>query len=450
MVQGHWIGNPHLSPALSSPEGRRGRIRRRHPRSPSALQGGGGQGEVGVGALHLLAWALYRTAARRRAAPPFALVLVLCAALTACGDLPRPFQPAEKSTRAWSVPGDIAWGSILVPPVSGLPAAQSAALANEVVDALQLRDVPASTQAGGRGSLLLAGRVSAVTRKLRWTLITPDGETALRFEEPLLDAAQLDETAPGLAAIAARAARRIIAALETSAADDATARRGVPVALEGVHGAPGDGGIALARAMRHSLAQIGIAVTDDADDVSRLISGRVSVVRDDVATDDASVTIAWDVLSADGTRLGTVSQSNRVSLEHLTGAWGALAPIVARAGAPGIAQLLDQTETYRIAEAPRHKTSSEPPLRLRTEASPGPSESPADSSPAPAMAAPLEPPLAVAVEARTASLWAAIEARAIRPELPAEAPPTPLFRPETKPRPEAPIAVSIVVSAMVR
>ena len=394
--------------------------------------------------------ALGTAATRRRVALPFALVLVMCAALAACGDLPRPFQPAEKSTQAWGAPGDVAWGSILVPPVSGLPAVQSAALANEVVGALQVRDVPASTQAGGRGSLVLAGRVSAVTRKLRWALITPDGETALRFEEPLLDAARLDETAPGLAAIAARAARRITAALEMPTADDATVRHGIPVALEGVHGAPGDGGIALARAMRHSLAQIGMAVTDDTDDVFRLISGRVSVVRDDAATDDASVTIAWDVLLADGTRLGTVTQSNRVSLEHLTGAWGALAPIVARAGAPGIAQLLDQTETYRITEAPRRKTPSEPPLLVQTEASPALSESPAESSPAPAMAAPPEAPIAVAVEARKASLWAAIEARAIRPELPAEAPPTPLFRPQTKPRPEAPIAVSIVVSAMVR
>ena len=389
------------------------------------------------------------TGARRRAAT-CVLILVVCTALAACGDLPRPFQPAEKSTQAWGAPGDIAWGSILVPPVAGLPEAQSVALADEVVDALQLRDVPASIHAGGRGSLLLEGRVSAVTRKLRWTLNTPDGETALRFEEPLLDAARLDETAPGLAAIAARAARRIAAALETPAADDATVRHRVPVALKGVHGAPGDGGIALARAMRHSLAQIGIAVTDDTDDVSRLIAGRVSVVRDDAETDDASVTIAWDVLLPDGTRLGTVTQSNRVSLEHLTGAWGALAPIVARAGAPGIAQLLDRTETYRIAATPRRKTPSDPPLQVQTEASPALSESPAESSPAPVSAAPLEAPIALAVEARTASLWAAIEARAIRPEPPAEPPPTPLFRPQTKPRPEAPIAVSIVVSAMVR
>ena len=63
-------------------------------------------------------------AARCRWALPWALVFIVCGALAACGDLPRPFQPAEKSTKAWSAPGDIAWGSILVPPIAGLPPLQ--------------------------------------------------------------------------------------------------------------------------------------------------------------------------------------------------------------------------------------------------------------------------------------------------------------------------------------
>ena len=409
-VQDHRIGSPLLTPALSSPEGRRGRI-------------------------------------RRCAALPCALVLVLCAALAACGDLPRPFQPAEKSLRAWSAPGDIAWGSILVPPVAGLPAAQSAALADAVVGALQVREVPASARTGGRGSIVLAGRVSAVTGKLRWTLVTPDGEAALRFEEPLLDVARIGETAPDLAAIAERAARKIAAALEPPVADDGIARLATPVVLEGVRGAPGDGGIALARAMRDSLARIGVAVADAPDGEARLIAGRVSVVRDEPATDDAAVTIAWDVLRPDGTRLGTVSQSNRVSLERLTGAWGALAPMVARAGAPGIAQLLAQTEEPRFAAAPRRRAPVEPPLRLATDASPAPLEAPTQALRAPA----IDPPLAVAAEARTASLSAAIEVHGTPPEQPAEAPPTPPSKPlpvpTFEPRPGAPIAVSIVVSA---
>ena len=391
---------------------------------------------------------------RRRAAAPCALVVILCAALAACGDLPRPFQPAEKNLQAWSAPGDIAWGSILVPPIAGLPAPQSAALADEVVHALQVRDVPASTRVGGRGSILLAGQVSAVTRKLRWTLVTPYGETALRFEEPLLDAARLDETAPDLTAIAVRAARRITAALETPATDDVPARPAVSVVLEGVHGAPGNGGIALARAMRHSLGRMGIAVHDDPSRKSRQIVGRVSVVRDDPATDDAAVTIAWDLLQPDGTRLGTVSQSNRVSAEQLTGAWGALAPIVASAGAPGIAQLLERTETRRVAEASRPEAPAEPQVVTPSEALTPPLQLTAETSPMPAMARAIDPPIALLVEARSASPTAIIEARVALPNPPAAAPPMPHFRPlpvpQTKPRPEAPIAVSIIVSAMVR
>ena len=393
-------------------------------------------------------------AARRRWALACALVLVLSGALAACGDLPRPFQPAEKSTKAWSAPGDITWGSILVPPIAGLPPLQSAALADEVVEALRVRDVPASTRAGGRGSIVLAGQVSVVSGKLRWTLVTPDGETALRFEESLLDAARLDETAPHLAAIAARAARRIAAALEPPAADDGVARSAGRVVLEGVRGAPGDGGIALARAMRHSLARIGIAVADDKDGEARLISGRVSVLRDDTASDDATVTIAWDVLRPDGKRLGTVTQSNRVSVERLTGAWGALARIVARAGAPGIAQLLGQTEASRVAEVPRRRTPAELPIRTPAETSPSPTRQATEALPPPAIASPIEAPIALAVEAHSARSTPIIEARAAPPEPPAEAPPTPLFRPlpspPSKPRPEAPIAVSIMVSAAVQ
>ena len=371
---------------------------------------------------------------------PSALALVLCVALAACGDLPRPFQPAEKSLQAWSAPGDVAWGSILVLPIAGLPQPRSAELAGEVVAALQVRDVPASTYVGGRGSIVLAGQVSAVTRKLRWTLVTPDGETALRFEDPSLDAARIDETAPDLAAIATRAARRIADALEPPIAEDERARPALPVVLEAVHGAPGDGGIALARAMRHSLARVGVAVADDRKDDSHLILGRVSVARDDEATDDAALTIAWDVLQPDGTRLGTVTQSNRVSAAQLTGAWGALARIVARAGAPGIAQLLEHAPAPQLAVAtPREVPTEQPtevPLAPPIEASPRSTgqttESPSEAPPLPAIATPVDPPIALTVEARSTA-------------------PAPLFRPlpapPIKPRPEAPIAVSIVVSA---
>ena len=356
---------------------------------------------------------------------PVALGLILCLALAACGDLPRPFQPADKSTQAWLGPGDVAWGSILVPPIAGLPANQSAVLVDELVKALHLRDVPADTHAGGRGSIVLAGRVSVAAGKLRWSLITPDGATALRFEEPSPGVPTGEATAPDLAAVAERAAARVAAVLKPPASTGPDRPPQLPVTIEAVLGAPGDGGMALARAMRNSLTRVGVTVTDNLEDGSLTIQGWVSVSRDDTATDSATVTIAWDVLHPDGSRLGTVTQSNRVGEDQLTGTWGVLPRLVARAGAPGIAQLLDQPDVRQLAQSPRRKTPARPPRRTPIEAP----LSPAIQASAKPPAALVEPPLSLL--ARTQ--------------------PKPHLKPEPEVPPahavlvEAPIAVSVTV-----
>ena len=337
------------------------------------------------------------------------LVLIACVALAACGDLPHPFQPADKSTKAWSGPGDVAWGSILVPPIGGLPANQSAALVDEVVKALRLRDVPASALAGGRGSIVLAGRVSVAAGKLRWSLIAPDGETALRFEEPSPSVPTGDAAPPDLAAVAERAAARVAAVLKPPTAEEPDRPDRLSVAIETVRDAPGDGGMALARAMRHSLTRIGVTVADTPEAGSLTIQGWVRVARDDTATDNATITIAWDVLHPDGSSLGTVTQINRVGTDQLTGTWGVLPRLVARAGAPGIAQLLDQPDVRRVAQLPRRRAPTRPlsrtpieaPLSMVIQASVA-SSTPITLSDAP-LRQPIEAPLVVRIEAFAAA-----------------------------------------------
>lgn len=304
----------------------------------------------------------------RRRTVSLSLCFILCVALAACGDLPRPFQPADKSTQAWSAPGDVAWGSILVPPIEGLSAERSAVLVAHVVEALQTRDLPASAHAGGRGSIVLAGQVAVVTGMLRWSLITPDGETALRFEEPGLDAQSIGMAAADPAPIAARAAGRVAALLKPPTSRDRDRPPEVPVVVETVRGAPGDGGIALARAMGPALARIGVTVVDDTEERPLAIQGWVRVARDDTAANDAAVTIVWDVLDPEGARLGTITQSNRVDANRLTGTWGVLPRLIARAGAPGIAQLLDRPDVRRIAITARQKALAEQPTREPIEA----------------------------------------------------------------------------------
>ncbi len=378
---------------------------------------------------------------------PLALGLILCVALAACGDLPRPFQPADKSTQAWLGPGDVAWGSILVPPIAGLPAHQSAALVDEVVKALHLRDVPADTHAGGRGSIVLAGRVSVAAGKLRWSLIAPDGETALRFEEPSPGVPTGDAPTPDLAAVAERAAARVAAVLKPPASTGPDRPPQLPVTIETVLGAPGDGGMALARAMRHSLARIGVTVADAPEDGRLTIQGWISVSRDDTATDSATVTIAWDVLHPDGSRLGTVTQSNRVGEDQLTGTWGVLPRLVARAGAPGIVQLIDQPHVRRVAQSPRQKAPATPPrqapieapLSLAIQASAAFPRALGEAQPRP----PIEAPLVVQIEASAASAAPSI-VLSNAPLLPSS---RQTLVPRFKPRPEVPRAHAILVEA---
>jgi len=53
-----------------------------------------------------------------------------------------------------------------------------------------------------------------------------------------------------------------------------------------------------------------------------------------------SITVDWTVLTPDGTRVGTVSQSNVVPRGELDGAWVELAQVVAVNGAHGVVSLL--------------------------------------------------------------------------------------------------------------
>ena len=197
-----------------------------------------------------------------------------------------------------------------------------------------------------RGSIALAGQVGVASGNLYWTLVAPDGEAVLKFVEPRPEGAWRGVTAAALDAIADRAARRVVAALTPPARPAPDAPMLAPVVLVAVRGAPGDGGPALTRAMRHALARVGITVNDAPDRETLAIQGQVSIAAGDTTSGGAHVAIAWQVLRPDGTALGTVRQGNRVAAARLAGSWGPLAEAVASAGAPGIAALILRAGAY--------------------------------------------------------------------------------------------------------
>lgn len=263
-------------------------------------------------------------------------VLLLCAALAACGVLPRPFQPPGKGQAERLVPRLGAWAGVVVRPIEGLPPALAAALAESVVRALDTRGVPASARFTNRAGLRLTGR--AAGHGLLWSLVGPDGATTFRFEEPKPRAAWADTTVLDADAIAERTAARIAAALEPPAAG----MKATPVVLWSIDGAPGDGGPALRRAMRQSLAAAGVGLAETPGDETLLLLGSVHRAPDGRRRARESVEIAWTVLRPDGTGLGTVVQTDSVPAGRLGGAWGALADEVAAAAAPAVAAMLRQ------------------------------------------------------------------------------------------------------------
>ena len=88
--------------------------------------------------------------------------LIAGAVLAACGQLPRPFQPAEKSNNALLLLRDRA--GIVVQPIAGDVPASGTALAEIMATRLRDLDIPAAVNGGNQSSQHLIGR--AVVRPL--------------------------------------------------------------------------------------------------------------------------------------------------------------------------------------------------------------------------------------------------------------------------------------------
>ena len=106
-------------------------------------------------------------------------------------------------------------------------------------------------------------------------------------------------------------------------------------------GAPGGGGTAGARARALALKGRGAALAPEPDDTTLLVMGSVVVTDRDAGSQ--FIEVIWELLSPDGVRLGIVNQQNTIDAGVLDGPWGALAPVIASAGADGVIDLIDRT-----------------------------------------------------------------------------------------------------------
>lgn len=276
--------------------------------------------------------------------------------LAACGQLPRPFQPEDKSGNALLNLRDGA--GIVVQPIAGAPTAGGQILAEALVARLRDRDIPAGTENGNLGSRHLMGRAAVRPLPggreeilLYWEMREPDGgRTGILTQRREQAAGAWAAGAPALLETLAEALAPEVAALvqdpalASSPRVKAAAIPGFPgarlVVLQ-IPGAPGDAAHSLPSALEAALQAAKLPVAERIGDNDLLILGDVAVGPKDGGLQ--TVAIRWSLVSArDDRELGEIAQQNVVPAGSLDGPWGPVADEVARAAASGLLDLLGQ------------------------------------------------------------------------------------------------------------
>jgi hypothetical protein len=313
--------------------------------------------------------------------------LLLFAALlvAACQPLPHPFahDVPPPGSPLMSLPDSV---SLSVAPVRGAPRGTAQRLAAAMASALQHRQVAASAETASIVSDELSGVIeeapaaggSPVSVIARWRLADAKGRVigarSARALAPAKDwrlgekaaiarlaAASADAIARLLFGKAATAssgplAPRAIPPSGAAPAQSASSRQGaarapappparprparsVRLFVGAVTGAPGDGGAALARAIRFFLGRRNIAVISARrEKPDFVLDGNVAVGAE--AAGMEHIKVLWRLLRPDGSEIGTVAQQNEVPARLLEGSWGDLAYLIADAAQQGILELL--------------------------------------------------------------------------------------------------------------
>jgi hypothetical protein len=287
---------------------------------------------------------------------PALIVLTAGFLLAACGQLPHPFQPEDKSGNALL---DLRDGAgIVVQPIAGAPTAGGHILAEALAARLRDRAIPAGTETGNLGSRRLAGLAAVRPLPggreellLYWEVRDADGgRTGILTQRREQAAGAWAAGAPDLLeALAESAAPEVAAMVQDPAvasvpAIEAAAIPGFPgarlVVLK-IPGAPGDAAQSLPLALEAALQAAKLPVAERIGDADLLVLGDVAVGPKEGGMQ--TVAIRWSLVSArDDRELGEIAQQNVVPAGSLDGPWGPVADEVARAAAAGLLDLLGQ------------------------------------------------------------------------------------------------------------
>tara|TARA_B110000438_G_scaffold134254_1_gene129938 strand:- start:1828 stop:2715 length:888 start_codon:yes stop_codon:yes gene_type:complete len=275
------------------------------------------------------------------------LILLFGLPLTACGNVPRPFEPTEGAVIF--LPESPSTLGIGVLPIGGIDADAAEQLAGAIADALRQQDIPAeAVDRAGRLGYSLEGHANIEGSSnlgdeitMTWHLKDRNGDIAQQFTQALqmersewktLSQAQQSQVADDLTSQVARS----LAPTGPVVHPPALLGTGLSVVIRPPAEAPGDGAIALARILGNRLAQQGFKPAADESDFQ--IVGSVIVRPYDSAHDD--IAIVWQVLDSEDKDLGEVRLDNRIPRGDLDGPWGLVAEAIIDSAFPGLMEIV--------------------------------------------------------------------------------------------------------------
>lgn len=287
-------------------------------------------------------------AARKLRAHRGGLIAVLLAALglAGCGDLPRPFEPAEKADNpALDLPDS---SGIAVLPLTGFTPGGENPMAAAMAAALRAQNVPARVGSGNNDTRWLLGtaeRTDGTGVRLVWELYGAGGGLAGVHEHTVAvaDGVWRAGEPQRLGRIARRAAPAIAGLIQEGRREPREGLKGFPpatrIVVEPATGRPTEGARALAPAMAAALRDQGLPVADTAQPGDVVVTGRLGGKA--IAGGGRRIRLTW-VVGRKGRSepLGDLEQANAVPEGVLEQGWPALSRRIARAAVPGIMRVL--------------------------------------------------------------------------------------------------------------
>jgi hypothetical protein len=274
---------------------------------------------------------------------PGCRALLLCLALSACGDLPQPFigNPGATARRLAQPLTPV----LAVPPGTDtlLPDAANQELAKQIAIALQATEVPAIVRTPTKYEWRLITRAehSGDTVRPLFSVQDPQGKEEGSAEgEPVPLQVWANADPNLLHQIAAEAAPRIGAVLTSirvthdKADPKSLYNRAAKVEVTDVTGAPGDGNQSLTSQMRARLAVLGPVVLTTPTGADFVVQGGVKVVP--IGKGKERVEIQWIVKTPTGDERGRVVQLNEIPAGTLDHYWGDVAVVVATEASNGV------------------------------------------------------------------------------------------------------------------